>query len=150
MNTDIIERELHVDASPEVVFAVVSEPANVQQWWPDEAVFEPLPGAPGRIRFGDPAAGGQWVEFTVAESDPPRRFAFRWTHGPGETAKPGNSLLVVFELEPEGRGTRLRMTETGFAEVFPDPDERAAQIADHVSGWDHFLPQLPPLAVSLA
>ena len=32
-----IEREIRIDAAPEIVFDVVSDPAHVQQWWPDEA-----------------------------------------------------------------------------------------------------------------
>ena len=30
-----IEREIHVDASPEVVFEVVSRPEHIAQWWTD-------------------------------------------------------------------------------------------------------------------
>ncbi|WP_439680644.1 SRPBCC family protein [Embleya sp. MST-111070] len=32
-----IEREIHIDASPEVVFDVVSSPEHLREWWPDEA-----------------------------------------------------------------------------------------------------------------
>ena len=39
MEQDSIEREIHVDAAPEVVFDVVSDPAHVRAWWPDEADY---------------------------------------------------------------------------------------------------------------
>ena len=39
-----IEREIHIDASPEVVFEVISQPEHVREWWPDEATFEAAPG----------------------------------------------------------------------------------------------------------
>lgn len=145
MEHGTIERELHVDASPEVVFDVVSSPEHVREWWPDEADYPVLPGGAGRIAFG-----GQWVQFTVVDAVPPQLFSFRWAYAAGEQAAPGNSFLVVFELEPAGTGTRLRMTETGFRERGWDEAKVAAEHADHVSGWDHFLPRLPAYAARVA
>src|SRR5262245_62938551 len=48
-----IEREIHIDAAPEVVYEVISTPAHLREWWPDEAELEPLPGATGVISFGN-------------------------------------------------------------------------------------------------
>jgi uncharacterized protein YndB with AHSA1/START domain len=144
METGIIEREIHIDASPEVVFDVVSSPEHLREWWPDEAEYPVVAGGAGRIGFTDASRGETaWVQFTVAEAVPPRLFSFRWTHDEGESADPGNSLLVVFELEPAGEGTLLRMTETGFRERGWDEAKAAAEHADHVTGWDYFLPRLP-------
>ena len=56
---------------------------------------------------------------------------------------------VVFELEAAGEGTRLRMTERGFRERGWDEAKVAHEYADHVSGWDFFLPRLPPYAVTV-
>ncbi|WP_327292909.1 SRPBCC domain-containing protein [Streptomyces sp. NBC_01198] len=145
MDYDRIERELYIEAPPEVVFDVVSSPQHVAQWWTDEAEFTPTPGDPGWVGFGDPVEGKR-ERFTVAEVEPFRRFSFRWTHGEGETASPGNSLLVVIELEPSGNGTRLRFTETGFRERAGDARQAAVWHADHTKGWDHFLPRLPAYA----
>lgn len=36
-----IERELHIDASPEVVFEVLSSPEHIRDWWSAETAFEP-------------------------------------------------------------------------------------------------------------
>ena len=44
MEFGTIEREIYVDAAPEIVVEVVSSPDHVQQWWPDEASYEPLLG----------------------------------------------------------------------------------------------------------
>ncbi|WP_426560371.1 SRPBCC domain-containing protein [Angustibacter sp. McL0619] len=144
MEHETIQREIHVDASPEVVFDVVSSPEHVRQWWPDEADYPVQSGGEGRIGFGDFSQGtGTWVRFAVVDAEPPRLFSFRWTHEEGESAAEGNSFLVVFDLEPVGDGTRLRMTETGFRERGWDEATVAATYADHVSGWDHFLPRLP-------
>jgi uncharacterized protein YndB with AHSA1/START domain len=83
---------------------------------------------------------------TVVESDPPRRFAFRWTHAADEEAELGNSLLVVFELTASGTGTSLRMTETGFREMGWEAAVLEATYLDHVQGWDHFVPRLAAYA----
>jgi uncharacterized protein YndB with AHSA1/START domain len=82
------------------------------------------------------------VQFTVVDAVPPRLFSFRWTHEEGETAAPGNSNLVVFALEPDGEGTLLRMTETGFRERGWDEAKIADRHGDHSTGWDHYLPRL--------
>jgi uncharacterized protein YndB with AHSA1/START domain len=145
-----IEREIHIDASPEVVFAVVSDPEHVRHWWPDEAEYEAVSGSDGRIGFGNPTEGIGWARFTVVDATPHRLFSFRWTHDEGQVAAPDNSYLVVFELEPAGSGTLLRLTETGFRERGWDEAKVAAEHADHVSGWDHFLPRLPAYAASVA
>ncbi|MFC3491566.1 SRPBCC domain-containing protein [Glycomyces rhizosphaerae] len=146
MELGSIEREIRIEASPEVVFDVVSSPEHLKEWWPDEAEFSPVPGENGRIGFGNPADGLDWQQFTVVDAMPPRRFSFRWTHEEGTTAARGNSYLVVFELEPTDTGTLLRMTETGFRERGWAESKVAAEHADHVTGWDHFLPRLAPYA----
>ncbi|WP_091673105.1 SRPBCC domain-containing protein [Micromonospora auratinigra] len=149
MEYGTIEREIHIDATPEVVFDVVSSPEHLREWWPDEAEYPAVPGGAGRICFGDCAQGGTWVQFQVVDAVPGRLFSFRWTHAEGEVAAPGNSFLVVFELEPTGGGTLLRMTESGFRERGWDEAKVAAEYADHVNGWDHFLPQLPAYAAKV-
>src|SRR5689334_18111069 len=116
MEYGTIERELYIEAAPEIVFEVVSSPEHLKQWWPDDARYEPVPGSAGHIAFGDRDAGGVVETFTVVEAHAPHTFSFRWTHPAGELAAPGNSLLVTFALSPSGDGTLLRFTETGFRE----------------------------------
>lgn len=144
-----LEREVYVAATPETVFDVVSDPKHVREWWPDEASYDLTPGATGQIVFGDPEAGGGVVALTVLEVDRPRSFTFRWTQAPGDTGVEGNSLLVTFALTPEGEGTRLRMTETGFREMGWEVAVLEEQYREHETGWDHFLPRLATYAASL-
>lgn len=145
-----IEREIRIDAAPEVVFQVVSDPEHVKDWWPDEAQYEPIPGKAGRIGFRQGDGTVQWEQFTVVDADPPRMFAFRWTHAEGEEAAKGNSFLVTFELEPVGAGTFLRMTETGFRERGWTEAVIAEEYAAHVQGWDFFVPRLPAAVAKAA
>ncbi|MFD2348297.1 SRPBCC domain-containing protein [Nonomuraea ferruginea] len=93
-----IEREIHVDASPEVVFEVVSRPEHISQWWTDDADFEAAPGAVGEFVWGDRAVVSP---MTVVQVEPPRLFSFRWCYSDGKVAE---SLLVTFELTPVGHG----------------------------------------------
>jgi uncharacterized protein YndB with AHSA1/START domain len=138
-----IEREIHVDAAPDVVYAVISTPEHMREWWPDDAELEPVPGARGVISFGDRTTPDVHAEtLTVIEADPPRRFSFRWIADDGADPAPGNSLLVTFDLIPSGAGTLLRFSETGFREKGWEVAVLEEQYHDHVKGWDHFLPRL--------
>jgi uncharacterized protein YndB with AHSA1/START domain len=149
MEFGTLEREIYVEASPEIVFEVVSSPDHIQQWWPDEARYEPVPGASGEIVFGDRDAGGKVMAFTVVDSTPPRTFSFRWTHPAGDVAAEGNSLLVTFDLTPSGEGTLIRMVETGFREMGWEIAVLEEQYRDHVTGWDFYLPRLAPYVATL-
>jgi uncharacterized protein YndB with AHSA1/START domain len=139
--TTTIEREVLIDASPEIVFDVISRPEHMQQWFPDEANYELVEGATGTIRFGDPAAGGAIEPFTVVAIDYPTRFAFRWIQPPG--------LLVTFTLVPTDGGTLLKLVETGFHEMGWDDATIEATYTDHVAGWDQILPRLVPYIATL-
>ncbi|WP_432824245.1 SRPBCC family protein [Dactylosporangium sp. CA-092794] len=149
MEFGTIEREVFIEASPEVVFEVVSSPEHLKQWWPDDAHYDMTPGAPGEIVFGDRDAGGAVVSFTVVDARPPTMFAFRWTHPAGEPAAEGNSLLVTFDLAPSRGGTLLKMTETGFREMGWEVALLEQQYRDHVTGWDFYLPRIAPYVVRL-
>ena len=148
MEFGTIEREIYVEASPEVVFEVVSSPDHLQQWWPDEAHYERVPGSTGEIVFGD-GPGRAVVQFTVVDAQPPRTFSFRWTQPVGEPAVSGNSLLVTFDLTPSGGGTLLKMTETGFREMGWDIALLEQQYNDHITGWDFYVPRLAAYLSSL-
>jgi uncharacterized protein YndB with AHSA1/START domain len=138
-----IEREIHIEATPEVVYEVISTAEHLREWWPDEAELEPVPGATGVISFGDRSTPEAKVApLTVMEAEPPRRFSFRWVYDEGEAATPANSLLVTFELVPSGAGTLLRLTETGFREKGWEAAVLEEQYREHVTGWDYFLPRL--------
>jgi uncharacterized protein YndB with AHSA1/START domain len=138
-----IERELQIDASPDVVFEVLSRPEHLREWWSAETDFEAVAGATGSLRWTDEENGRQDSSpFAVVEVDPPRKFSFRWTHGSAETASPSNSLLVTFELVPAGEGTIVRFSETGYRERGWEAAVLEATYNDHRQGWDFYLPRL--------
>ncbi|ADB30663.1 Activator of Hsp90 ATPase 1 family protein [Kribbella flavida DSM 17836] len=138
-----LEREIHIDASPEVVFEVVSSPEHLREWWPDDADLSPVPGGTGELVFGDRSGpDAQVVALTVVEVEPPRRFSFRWVYPGDEPATAANSLLVTIDLVPAGDGTVLRLTETGFREKGWEVAVLEQAYREHETGWDHFLPRL--------
>ncbi|CAN5427350.1 SRPBCC domain-containing protein [soil metagenome] len=138
-----IEREIQIDASPEVVFEVISSPEHLKEWWPDEVTLDPTPGGTGELVFGndeDPRA--HVASVTVVEAEPYRLFSFRWTHPADQVATATNSLLVTFELTPSGGGTSLRMTEAGFREQGWEVAVLEETYNDHANGWNFFIPRL--------
>ena len=142
-----IEREIHIDASPEVVYEVISMPEHLREWWPDDAELDPVPGGTGRVVFGKAGSPDAMVEpVTVVEADPPKRFVFRWVYDEAEPVSATNSLLVTFELIPSGDGTLLRFSEQGFRERGWEAAVLEECYRDHASGWDHFLPRLAAYA----
>ena len=149
MEFGTLEREIYVEASPEVVFEVVSSPDHVKHWWPDDAQYEPTRGSVGEIVFGDREAGGTVESFTVVDVRPPHTFSFRWTQPVGEAAVAGNSLLVTFDLTPSGPGTLLKLTETGFREMGWEAAVLEQQYAAHLTGWDLYLPRLASYVATL-
>jgi uncharacterized protein YndB with AHSA1/START domain len=138
-----IEREVHVEASPEIVFEVISSPVHLREWWPDEVTLDPVPGATGELVFGDEDNPRAHVaEITVVDAEPPRLFSFRWVYPEGEVATDSNSLFVTFELTPSRGGTLVRMTETGFREKGWEVAVLEEQYNDHLSGWNFYIPRL--------
>jgi uncharacterized protein YndB with AHSA1/START domain len=136
-----IERDIEVAASPEVVFDVISRPEHMREWWPDDARFEPVAGAPGELVWRDAETGETTsVELAVVEVDPPKRFSFRWCYT--VPAHNGQSLLVTFELIPTTTGTQIRMRESGFREMGWEVAVLEEHYNDHESGWDHYIPRL--------
>ncbi|MEO7269895.1 MAG: SRPBCC family protein [Knoellia sp.] len=144
-----LEREIRIDAAPEVVLDVISRPEHIREWWSDDASLEACagPGAVGELVWADRV---EPVPFVVVQSDPPRTFSFRWTSPDGQLPASGNSLLVTIDLESSPSGTVLRLTETGFREKGWEAAVLEEAFHDHERGWDFFLPRLRDHAAKVA
>jgi len=140
MNEDRIEQDILIDAQPENVWAVLTEPAHVGEWFGQGAPAE-IDLRPGGIMVLDHGEHGTFPT-TIVTVDPPRRFTYRWASGfPGEVANEANSTLVEFTLEPESGGTRLKVVESGFTTRLPSPSPDASY-ASHVEGWTGIVAEL--------
>ena len=143
MEYGTIEREFHVDASPEVVFDVISSPVHIREWWDAETDLEPVSGATGELVWGDETNDRAHVSpITVVDARPPLLFSFRWVYPDGTAAASDNSLLVTFTLSASDGGTVVRMIEGGFREKGWEVAVLEEQYNEHVTGWDLFLPRM--------
>jgi uncharacterized protein YndB with AHSA1/START domain len=133
---DRIEREVELRAPIERVWQVITDPAYVARWFGGKAQIDLRPG--GAAVFGWPEEGMGDFHAVVERVDPPRLFAFRWTHDAGvPVGAAAVSTLVEFTLSPEGDGTRLRLVESGFT------DETHRK--ENSEGWDAELADLAAL-----
>ena len=139
-----IERSIYIEATPDVVYEVLSSPEHLTEWWPDEVVdLKPVPGSVGELVWGDRTSrDGHVARITVVDAQPPRLFSFRWVHLADGAAASDGSLLVTFELVASGEGTTVHMTETGFREMGWEAAVLEEQYRSHVEGWDRHLPLL--------
>ncbi len=143
MIPNMIEKDILIQAPIETVYRVITEPDQISQWFSDTAEIELVPGGAGTLTFDDRATNQRAVvQLRVEAAEPPNRFAFRWDFPADAQPNPGNSLLVEFALTPEGRGTRLRMTESGFPGLDRPDADRNATVDTHAKGWDIHLASL--------
>jgi uncharacterized protein YndB with AHSA1/START domain len=141
---DSIEREILIEASPEVVWGVITEPEQISRWFSDAADIEGRAGADGTLTWSPGGRGGDKdsdlvVPIRVVDAEPFRRFSFRWNHPQGTGPDRGNSALVEFSLIEEAGGTRLRVLESGIDLVTHDEEGKARYVEEHEQGWErHF------------
>ena len=131
MVADRIEQEIVIEAPPEVVWELVTDPEHVGAWFGDEAEIDLRRGGDAAItweRYGRFLARVEKVE-------PPRFFSFRWSRPKETPVAEGNSTLVEFSLSAEGEGTRLTVVESGFAALATPEDEKEQHVADNTEGW---------------
>ncbi len=139
MSADRIEREITVAAPVERVWAVLTRPEHVGQWFGQgQPVRVDL--RPGGVMELDHGKYGSYPT-RIVRVDPPRFFSYRWASAfPGQETTDDNSTLVEFTLTPEGDATRLRMVESGFTRL-EIPEERLpyASHESHSEGWTEVL-----------
>jgi uncharacterized protein YndB with AHSA1/START domain len=126
-----IEREILIEAPPEVVWAVVTEPEHVGGWFGDSAEIDLRPGGEAVLTWEEHGS----VLARVEKVEPPHFFSFRWARPVGADPGKGNSTLVEFSLSAEGQGTRLRVVESGFPALDWPDDEKATYAEENREGW---------------
>ena len=78
-----IEREIHIDASPGVVFEVITSPEHIREWWNGcETDVAPSVGAVAELAWGKgrPRAAPRGDDRRRRPSRP-GCFSFRWVYG---------------------------------------------------------------------
>ena len=134
-----IRREILIAAPQEVVFSFLVKPALMAAWIGISHQLDPQPGGIVRIEVSrGNVARGRYVEVS-----PPRRVVFTWGFehpSPGMPAIPAGSTQVEIDLEPEGKGTRVRLTHRQLPRESRDR---------HMLGWGHYLQRLKSVSEGL-
>jgi uncharacterized protein YndB with AHSA1/START domain len=141
-----IEHEILVNARPEVVWEVLTEPEHLGWLGGAQADVDLRPGGTLVLYW----AGQGYFLAVVTAVEYPRRLALRWSLIPDSAPAPGSSTVVEFALSPAGTGTRLRVVESGFATLFGGQAERAAALAANRHTWTTGFVGLAARAAKLA
>ena len=155
--SDTIERDIFIAAPVENVWELVSVPG----WWINDGTLdldtvERLADDRAVVHHSD--AGDLLVE--RLEADAPRTATFRWLVSGAEVRRPDAAqdqflyTRVTFTLTPEPGGTRLAVTESGFATAVMEEKARRRAYADNSEGWEIELDaaraylEIPPGAIA--
>jgi uncharacterized protein YndB with AHSA1/START domain len=144
---DSVEREILIEASPEVVWGVITEPEQISHWFSDEAALEANAASEGVLTWRRGGRGGSKesdliVPIRVVDAEPFHRFSFRWNHPADATPDQSNSALVEFSLVEEAAGTRLRVLESGIGAVTHGEQDKDRYRENHAQGWERHLGEL--------
>ena len=133
-----ITRTLDLAHPQEKVWAALTTIDGITGWFGSHADGEFVPGHTVRMRWEQPATMEAALAIKVV--DPMSVFAYSWGVN-GAPAGDPRQTYVEFALEPTTAGTRLTVTETGFAQL---PDEwLEASYQGNVEGWRSELAKLP-------
>jgi uncharacterized protein YndB with AHSA1/START domain len=139
MEQDRVERTVHIAATTERVWEILTKPEHIGRWFGS--------GTPATVdlrRDGvmilEPAHGERYLA-RIVKVDPPHYLAYRWASAyPDVLADDTNSTLVEFYVSAEGETTRLTVCESGFASLtIPAGRERFASFESHSQGWTEVL-----------
>jgi len=132
---DRIERSMELDHPAAKVWAAITTPEGLSAWFGDKATIDLRPGGAAEMTF----RSGLTVDMRVERVEEPTVFGFTWRL-PDLPEDDPRRTYVEFTLEANGAGTRLRMVETGFAQL-PD-DSRRNTYDSHAQGWASELGEL--------
>ena len=137
LDLDAIVSEIDIAAPPERVFAALTDPAQLMQWFSDAS-------CPVKFWHMDARKGGSYSYATekgnfevngvsefechgkILEFDPPRLLAYTWI-GNWHLDKQ-RKTVVRWELTPSATGTHVKVTHSGLA-------QEAAAREDYRGGW---------------
>jgi uncharacterized protein YndB with AHSA1/START domain len=135
-----IKKSIVIDASPEVVFKAITDPNELTNWFPDNAIFDG--GVGGKVRFtlnkerSKELDGDYSPEGTVKEFIPNKKVSYTWQlKGTPEFPE----TTVTWELEEiEANKTRVELVHSGFT----GKEEGKLSFTEHDKGWSYFLDRL--------
>ncbi|MEH1124568.1 SRPBCC domain-containing protein [Micromonospora sp. CPCC 206061] len=132
---DRIERTVQLAHPPANVWSALTTAEGLAAWFGQEVTIDLRPGGTARMRWSD----GSTKNMRVERVEEPTVFGFTWQID-GLPEDDARRTYVEFTLEPVSSGTRLRVVETGFAQLPPDAYQKAYDA--HTEGWASELGEL--------
>ena len=132
---DRIERTMPIAHPPEKVWAALTTAEGLGAWFGNEATIDLRPGGVARMTW----TGGHIADMRVERVEEPTVFGFTW-HIYGLPEDDPRRTYVEFTLIPYGAGTRLTVTESGFAQLPGDAHRTAYD--GNAGGWASELGEL--------
>jgi uncharacterized protein YndB with AHSA1/START domain len=132
---DRIERSVELAHPPAKVWAALTTSEGLSAWFGDRATIDLRPGGAAQMTF----RSGLTVDMRVERIEEPTDFGFTWEL-PNLPEDDPRRTYVEFTLEAVGAGTRLRVVESGFAQL--PGDSRRKTYDSHAEGWASELGEL--------
>jgi uncharacterized protein YndB with AHSA1/START domain len=126
-----VTASVHIDATPEQVYAYFVRADAIARWLGDSAILEATPGGAFSVDVRGAPVRGRFLELA-----PPHRLVLSWGYQGSRRLPPGASTIEI-TLTEEGSGTRVLLEHHGLPH-----DERLG----HEIGWGHYLPRLQSAA----
>ena len=125
---DQIERTVEIAHPPATVWAALTTAEGLSSWFGQQAAIDLRPGGSASMKWDN----GHVADMRVERVEEPTVFGFTW-HIYGLPEDDPRRTYVEFTLQPDGAGTRLTMTESGFAQL-PEDAHRVAHDGN-AGGW---------------
>ena len=135
-----IDRTIEIDAPPERVWRALTNAKELGAWFQVEIEGDVAPNTEVWMTSTHKGYEGQRFRVKFTEITPPHRLAWQWHPGEVESGVDYSReprTTVTFTLEPSGRGTRVRVSETGFDLIGLARREKVYK--DNSQGWPEVL-----------
>jgi uncharacterized protein YndB with AHSA1/START domain len=130
-----VVQTIDVQATPDRIFSLWTQPDELVRWWPEAAVFEPRVGGSVFFEFKQGNVTGEVTRF-----EPPTALGFTWIRNDF----PDYPTQVDVSITDLGNGrSRVELVHSGWDAL---PEDYAAEWKPiHNMGWQHFLGTLDDL-----
>ena len=133
--TDTITKTTLINAPIENVWRAISDHREFGAWFKVDIDGPFVAGEKSTGKMTYPGFEGfPWLAWVTAVEEP-NHLAFDWVPGEEVPDDPDNAARtsVEFRLAPEGRGTRVTITESGFERL--PAEKRESVLRGNTEGW---------------
>jgi uncharacterized protein YndB with AHSA1/START domain len=135
-----IRKSIVIEASPDVVFKAITDPNELTNWFPDNAIFDGRIG--GKVRFTFNKERSKELdrdyspEGTIKEFILNKKVSYTWQL---KDTPEFPETTVTWELEEiDANKTRVELVHSGFT----GKEEGKLSFKEHDQGWSYFLDRL--------